>query len=187
MNAFALLEHAIRRIFVCVNGTEERLLLAEKHSLYTSIDVLLAPGPTTFFDRNNLIIAELGDRAVNLLYDLLLWEHCPRVRDLIVHGGVQRPLAMSPVIADRVVCLALFLATKYDVLHNKHQQFEDEYVQSLPKPVQQAIRFIEQQYEPLFHPRNLVLRAMEQGFASLMQLQLTAKLSYFESEIGDDL
>jgi len=189
MLMFPLFEHCIRRIWVCTNNCAHRLLTAEKHSLYTTLDILLSTIPSSYITNNsttttnnssksvvNSCIDELGDaQLVNMIFDLLVWTNSPRVRDLMCHGSVI-PESISAVIVDRAMVMFYNLLVKYDVERGQEeaepqqqeQQQQQQYLQKLLAPeVQIAVRYLNSEYEPVFHPKNMFYRALSEAFGLL--------------------
>jgi hypothetical protein len=145
---FPLIEHSIRRIYVCANQVEDRLLTAEKDALYTTLDILLDTRQGT----QNKIFEEIGPALCNYLFDLFVWTDSGlRIRDHVSHGNVD-PFEIPHIIADRVLVVALALCSKY-------------YVATDPMPksivLEQVISAIEERYEPLYHPKSVLDRKIK--------------------------
>jgi hypothetical protein len=66
---FPALEHCIRRIFVSTNDCADRLLTAERNSLYTTLDILLSTLPSTYLpEGNNRIFLEFDLPLINAIF-----------------------------------------------------------------------------------------------------------------------
>jgi hypothetical protein len=155
---FPLIEHSIRRIYVCSNDCAERLLTAEQHSLYTTLDILLTEYMS--FSENkedkNQIFNELGRIYENVLWDVFLWEECPRIRDMLSHGGCD-PFKISQEIADYILSVSLALIVQYDIYNTQ----QEEYNKKLPLIMKESYSFFEEDYIPIYHPKHVVERYLK--------------------------
>ncbi|KAL0483133.1 hypothetical protein AKO1_014806 [Acrasis kona] len=175
---FPALEHCIRRIFVCVNDCAHRFLTAEKNSLYTTLDILLSSLPCSYLpDGNNKIFEVFDVRHINMIYDLLLWKDSGRPRDCLSHGSLL-PDQFSKQIADRVLILVLVLCNDNDVFREEHD--------SPISIVRRCCDFLYNEYEPLFHPKNMLEREIDTARLAMISYneyvdkelsQLTERLS----------
>jgi hypothetical protein len=146
VSIFPLMEHSIRRIYVCSNEVEDRLITAEKDALYTTLDILLE---TRQGDQNK-IFNELGPVVSNFLFDIFIWTDSGiRIRDHVSHGNVN-PFAIPHNVADRVLVIALALCNKYAI---GDQEFTNT--------IASVEQFMNSQYEPLYHPKSVLARKIE--------------------------
>ncbi|KAL0476526.1 ER membrane-associated RNA degradation protein [Acrasis kona] len=136
---FPLLEHSLRRVYVCSNGTQSALLTADKNTLYTTLDILLDTRGS------NKIFEEIGAPLCNYLFDLFIWTDSEiRIRDHVSHGNVD-PLCISHDIAHHVLLVALALCDKYNV--SKKPCYIAE----------KCTRYILDEYKPLYHPKSVLI------------------------------
>jgi hypothetical protein len=103
-----LLEHTIRRIFVCVNDIDERLYQAQTFALMLTFDMMFAKRISPKGERlgelgnaDDSVLASLAQNSVDpglilnklfdefdahtmhLLYDVFVWNEAPRVRFVV--------------------------------------------------------------------------------------------------------
>jgi hypothetical protein len=190
---FPLIEHYIRRIYVCSNDCAERLLTAEQHSLYTTLDILLTEY-MSFSDNKedkNQIFNELGRIYENVLWDIFLWEECPRIRDMLSHGGCD-PFNISQEIADYILSMSLALIVHYDI----HNTQKEEYTKKLPLVMKESYLFFEEDYVPIYHPKHVAerylknSRSLNSNFVCRMEFPelLESKYTYkIIEELKDDI
>lgn len=104
-SAVPLLEHTLRRIYVCVNNVEERLYKAETYALMVTFDMMFAKRISPTGERlgelgnaddckvqtmgldpddpsliPNKMFEEFDSATMHLLYDVFMWNEAPRVR-----------------------------------------------------------------------------------------------------------
>jgi len=166
---FPLFEHAIRRIFVCVNKCEGRLLTAEKNSLYTTLDILLTTKSIPSYGiETNAIFPILGDKLLNPIFDLLIWVESPRVRDLVSHGNIKVD-SIPEALMDEIVKLMLATIAKFDVRRviEKHEDYS-----YLPVAVQQSISYFEDDYDSPFHSMSILDRQLRVNFKLLEEAEI---------------
>jgi len=99
---FPLLEHGLRCVYASENSIDNRFRIAESDSLFTSLDILLAPllSPLCGAERRargaarNRLLPLSGHRIVAALYTLFVWPRSvsssSRLRDSIGHGLLAR-------------------------------------------------------------------------------------------------
>lgn len=129
------IEHGIRRIYVCANSCSEQLFSAEPHTLYSTLDILLA---YPLRNRNRILLeGEEGfakqevsqdDCKINAFYsqpekwistqllsailDIFFWFPKPRIRDSLAHGAHSH-FGVAPYIVQRCLALCIGLASYY--------------------------------------------------------------------------
>eukprot|EP01080_Neovahlkampfia_damariscottae_P011416 gene11416-4583_t len=189
---FPLIEHAIRRIYVCSNDCADRLLTAEQHSLYTTLDILLTELMT--FSENkedkNQIFGEIGITFQNLCWDIFLWEECPRIRDMISHGGID-PFDKNGVkeISNFILSFALSFIVKYDV---ENIENDDNYYNKLPSILKESVSYFENDYIPIYHPKHVVKKSIEKTKEILQNYEIKTEFpelleSKYTTKIVNDL
>jgi hypothetical protein len=201
---FPLIEHAIRRIFVCANQENDhdvslinQFMTADSNVLYTTLDILLsntvATSIATTTVKWNSVFDQLGPQLGNIVFDTLIWSgsedldlkstyECPRIRDHVSHGNID-PNTLSPIIADRVMVLSLGLIAHFDIRKNREVHW--------PAAVSRSYLHICEEYDPLFHPKSLLLSEIKQICTVLNNLQPTLEQStasdYPEKEVVERL
>ena len=171
---FPLIEHSIRRIYVCSNeNSVDRLLTAEQHSLYTTLDILLTEQMT--FSENkeekNQIFKEIGIQFQNICWDIFLWEECPRIRDLISHGGID-PFIQEEMkeISNFILSFSLAFIIKYDVQNIENQN--EIYIKKLPEILKESFNFFESEYIPIYHPKHVVQKSILKSKKNLEEFEI---------------
>lgn len=81
---FSTMEQALRRVYVFVRQSPERLLTAEDDALMTTLDTFLQDGQNPSSEFRKLI----GDDAMLQLCDLFYHRDGPRLRDMLSHGVI---------------------------------------------------------------------------------------------------
>ncbi|EFC39252.1 predicted protein [Naegleria gruberi] len=167
---FPLFEHSIRRIFVCVNGCENRLLTAEKNSLYTTLDVLFTTKPIPSYNiDNNGVFDVIGNNLLNAIFDLLIWVESPRVRDLISHGNINIE-TIPQALVDEIVKLMFGLIYKFDV-----RRYLSENFNSNDSDFSSQLNFCEEyfnkEYSSPFHSMSILDRQLKLAFDSIALLE----------------
>ncbi|KAG2378755.1 hypothetical protein C9374_007903 [Naegleria lovaniensis] len=166
---FPLFEHSIRRIFVCVNKCENRLLTAEKNSLYTTLDILFTTKPILSYGiEKNAIFDIIDNKLLNPIFDLLIWVESPRIRDLISHGNVNID-TIPHALMDEIIKLMLALITKFDVRQVLYN--DTHYFSNLPEFIQRAVNYFDNVYDSPFHCKSILDRQLRQTFESLEQME----------------
>jgi len=196
---FPLIEHSIRRIFVCTNQRGNlldklwisRLLTADTTVLYTTLDILLANtmnGTSSTSVECNAIFEELDVSIENLIFDILVWTKtedielkltydCPRIRDHVCHGNID-PMSVSPIIADRVMVMCLALMARFDI-RNRTDVW--------PEAVKQSMSYVNCLYTPLFHPKSLLSKEIGQCMISIERFyHLIYSTTELEKSNSDD-
>lgn len=139
------LEHAVRRVFACVNGCPERSITAESGALYTTFDEMLSPVLPD--GAGNCLEEELPCFLVTppeLLRDLLERPEGPRLRDRLSHGQADFE-DIPQTLANHVLCVAVVLAAHYAL---------DRHVLER-SPVSVCVA-VSRRYVSLFHPVSLL-------------------------------
>ncbi|KAI1294134.1 hypothetical protein EDD11_008215 [Mortierella claussenii] len=135
MLTLPLMEHALRLVYVTVNRCKED----RKHALiageyYLTLDVMLDPVvPVEYYDPAspmldgqdpeslpNQLYRELGPQVMNLLNDLFIMTHGPRLRDRTSHGELNshldKDISVDPWFR-YYIGLIIFLLKKYVVMY----------------------------------------------------------------------
>ena len=164
---FPLFEHSIRRIFVCVNKCENRLLTAEKNSLYTTLDILFTTKPIPSYGiERNAIFDIIDNKLLNPIFDLLIWVESPRIRDLISHGNIHID-TIPHALMDEIIKLMLALLAAFDL-----RQCNDNYYSThLPEFIQRAVNYFDHVYDSPFHCKNILDRQLRRTFECLEQME----------------
>ena len=171
-----LLEHSLRIVYCAMNDLNERSVTAEADQLYTTIDL--------FYERIiesegsvNKAVAELGKNVLIILYDYLSLTDGPRIRDLISHAELH-PAYIGRIAADRVLSFFIYMMTRYP-LDSKIDKFVSE-----DKSLQRCIHFYEN-YKSCYHPKNILIRAMNECYDQWYKFQTRSKLLFDLSNLED--
>ncbi|KAL6078838.1 endoplasmic reticulum membrane-associated RNA degradation protein-like isoform X5 [Balamuthia mandrillaris] len=121
------LEHSIRRVFVAVNNCPIQLLDAVMYDYYTTLDILVAETLEWSEDGSkNHVCEEIGEGAMRALWDLCICPEGPRLRDRISHGEIE-PNAISHLLCEHVLALAIHLCSRYHLPSSQFQLQERHY------------------------------------------------------------
>lgn len=106
-------EHTLRCIFCTVNCCHSRVLVAEQHTLYTTLNEMLARSFKTSEGKEeaNRLPSLLGNNVMEMLMDLFETYAGLRVRDKLSHGEYE--LKHIPwEVANHIFCVALVVLLK---------------------------------------------------------------------------
>ncbi|GBC19190.2 endoplasmic reticulum membrane-associated RNA degradation protein [Rhizophagus irregularis DAOM 181602=DAOM 197198] len=140
--ALPLLEHCLRRIYVCVNKDvqEHRMCTVETGEYFLTLDIILGEKVAWAFcgikeekqeeEQINEIYSELGGGIMDLLLDLFVHVDGPRLRDRVAHGEANH-LIVSPELFNLSSPLYNYFIGLLIVLWNKYETkisliYEDE-------------------------------------------------------------
>ncbi|XP_040285283.1 endoplasmic reticulum membrane-associated RNA degradation protein isoform X2 [Bufo bufo] len=154
------LETGLRLIFTRVNECPDRMLTAESTSLYTTFDEILAKHLSD--GSHNLLPNDLGESAMEFLWDILNHQEGPRVRDHLSHGEIQ--LCEFP----KQFAVEL-LGFSFALLHKHHEQ--DSYDKECIAVLYPIIDVVGS-YQSRFHPIALVQKQVLQCCESLQKWDL---------------
>ncbi|XP_044146283.1 endoplasmic reticulum membrane-associated RNA degradation protein isoform X2 [Bufo gargarizans] len=154
------LETGLRLIFTTVNECPDRMLTAKSTSLYTTFDEILAKLLSD--GSHNLLPYNLGESAMEFLWDILNHQEGPRVRDHLSHGEIQ--LCEFP--KEFAVELLGFSIT---LLHKHHEQ--DSYDKECIAVLYPIIDVVGS-YQSRFHPIALVQKEVLQCCESFQKWDL---------------
>ncbi|RUS25760.1 hypothetical protein BC938DRAFT_471699 [Jimgerdemannia flammicorona] len=120
-----LLEHAIRRVFVCVNpDVREDKICTSEDEFFLVLDLVCAEEVEPGFlvegvvGGRNRVAKELGDGIMDLLLDLFVYPSGPRLRDKIAHGEANHLLHVPTIdggLLDHVLGLLVTLMRHYEI------------------------------------------------------------------------
>ncbi|GBB88293.1 hypothetical protein RclHR1_14860005 [Rhizophagus clarus] len=130
--ALPLLEHCLRRIYVCVNKDVQghRICTVEAGEYFLTLDIILGEKVAWAFcgieeekheeERMNELYSELGGGAMDLLLDLFVHADGPRLRDRVAHGEANH-LIDSPELFNLSSPLYKYFISLLIVLWNKYE------------------------------------------------------------------
>lgn len=107
------LEHCLRCAYCSVNECPKRMLVAEQHVLYTTMDEILDQYYKTSesVKIENRLPSLLGNKLMDMLMDLLSSFGGPRIRDKLSHGECNLE-EIPAVVANHVFCVSLSVLLK---------------------------------------------------------------------------
>lgn len=166
------LEHTLRCAFCSVNECPERMLVAEQHVLYTTMDEILdqyCTKPDADLVENRLP-AFLGTKLMDMLLDMFSSFGGPRIRDKLSHGECNLQEIPS-IVANHIFCIALL------VLHKIGYLGKFGFVPCLLK--------VEEEYTAKFHSISLLKCEAGTVCETLKDFHVYFKSNLVSSEILD--
>ncbi|KAM9316724.1 endoplasmic reticulum membrane-associated RNA degradation protein [Gastrophryne carolinensis] len=175
------LEAGLRLLFTTVNNCPHRMLTAESNILYTTFDEILAKQLDDASDNN--LPTELGEPAMEFLWDMLSHQEGPRVRDRLGHGEIQLSKFPRQTATD-LLGFSIALLYKY---------YEDNKVEEEVAVLYPFVEAVES-YKSKFHPIALLQKQLIQCLESLQEwsrlpsvcCSLNKKGSYEMTEEGKE-
>ncbi|KAK3915637.1 Endoplasmic reticulum membrane-associated RNA degradation protein [Frankliniella fusca] len=161
------LEHTLRCVFCSVNCCPHRVLVAEQHTLYTTMDEIL----DQFFvnsegvQEKNELPSLFGKKVMEMLVDVLHNFEGPRLRDKLSHGEChlnQIPL----VVSNHMFCVAMLVLLKLE--STKNMELEN------------ALRSVEETFSPKFHSISLLKSQTRTVFKKIQTICTTFDSNNFE-------
>ncbi|XP_026277548.1 endoplasmic reticulum membrane-associated RNA degradation protein-like isoform X2 [Frankliniella occidentalis] len=137
------LEHTLRCVFCSVNCCLNRVLVAEQHSLYTTMDEILDQHfvKSEGLREENQLILLLGQNILEMLMDILHSFGGPRIRDKLSHG--ECCISQIPsVVCNHVFCVALTVLLKLGPPQNID--------------LEKLLTDVEENFTPKFHSVSLL-------------------------------
>lgn len=104
------LEQGLRRVFASTNNCPQRVLTAELSTLYTTLNEILAPCQPNG-DVNQLRYV-LSEPVLEVLFDLLMYQDGPRVRDRLSHGETDW-LTLPACLADSLITVTVLVSAMF--------------------------------------------------------------------------
>ncbi|KAJ1531671.1 hypothetical protein ONE63_000340 [Megalurothrips usitatus] len=109
------LEHTLRCAFCSVNECPSRMLVAEQHTLYTTMDEILAQHfmGSEEIVQDNKLPSVLGERIMEMLMDMFNNIGGPRLRDKLSHGECDLK-EIPAIVANHMFCVSLLVLLKLE-------------------------------------------------------------------------